>query len=535
MASEIKIHLQTYLNDVGIKASQVQIEKLSNKLEQLNRKGQESANRTADSIGRLPGILGRVQKVLQSATFSVGSFFAAFMVGVQIGNIITDKILKPLGWIKDPIEELKKENRALKLQAEEAAKAWEDALNKWREGWNKTIEGAERAKNQIEDVTQAYLKMQKAIERVNAAQGKSDILDLEKQKADDVLRLLRPDIFDEKDRRLKLEQVGNTDRVYGNLDEQVEQVKRLYDIKISEKKLEQDLANFDRAAVVENKKLKDSEEALNKVIDRRSSLKRQLVEIDRKVAYRDSQEASDKYGAEANQKEFERLTAERAKIEERLYNAERDEKKRKDEMAAAEVAASALAKERENIKAQADLEIIEKKRAYDEYVSNVYKRIEDEWQVEQDQMRKAVATEQAERTRMEQALAAQRIDDLRKELAIEQNENRSAMSRQQAAESNLTTAWGYYRNQDRMQAVIDEKKAQEAAEAQWAKDFERLKGFRKDWRTAEMGSLSAADESVRQVALAKEEKEAADRAVIETAENTRRLADKLDELLQVKG
>ena len=85
-----------------------------------------------------------------------------------------------------------------------------------------------------------------------------------------------------------------------------------------------------------------------------------------------------------------------------------------------------------------------------------------------------------------------------------------------------------------MQAVLDEKKAQAAAEAQWEKDFESLKFRHRDWRTAEMGSLSAADESVRQVALAKEEKAAADRAVIETAENTRYLADKLDELIGMK-
>ena len=86
-----------------------------------------------------------------------------------------------------------------------------------------------------------------------------------------------------------------------------------------------------------------------------------------------------------------------------------------------------------------------------------------------------------------------------------------------------------------MQAVIDEQKAQQMAEQQWAKDFEKLKSRHRDWRDIEFGKLSASDEAVRQVALAKEEKAAADRAVIETAENTRELADKLDELLQVKG
>ena len=73
-----------------------------------------------------------------------------------------------------------------------------------------------------------------------------------------------------------------------------------------------------------------------------------------------------------------------------------------------------------------------------------------------------------------------------------------------------------------------------AGYTQWQKDFERLKTWRRDWRTAEFGSLSASDEAVRQVAFAKEEKAAADRAVIETAENTRNLAEKMEELIAAK-
>lgn len=136
---------------------------------------------------------------------------------------------------------------------------------------------------------------------------------------------------------------------------------------------------------------------------------------------------------------------------------------------------------------------------------------------------------------MEQQLAAQRIADLRTELSERQRMESDAKSRQSAAAGGLAQAWGWYRNQSSMQAVIDEQKTQALAEAQWEKDFERLKFKHRDWREIEFGKLSAADESVRQVALAKEEKEAADRAVIETAENTRQLADKLDELLSVKG
>ncbi len=145
-----------------------------------------------------------------------------------------------------------------------------------------------------------------------------------------------------------------------------------------------------------------------------------------------------------------------------------------------------------------------------------------------------IEREQNERERMERELAQKRMADLRDELAVRRREESEAQSRQGAAQGSLATAWGWYRDKSRMQEAIDEHKAQAAAEVQWQKDFERLKTWRRDWRTADFGSLSAADEAVRQVAFAKEEKAAADRAVIETAENTRNLAERLDELIQAK-
>ena len=153
---------------------------------------------------------------------------------------------------------------------------------------------------------------------------------------------------------------------------------------------------------------------------------------------------------------------------------------------------------------------------------------------EQEEIRREAELELKERQRVERELAAQRIDDLRKELRERETAENAARSRQSAAEGSLSQAWGWYRDQSRMQAVIDEQKAQAAAEVQWQKDFERLKTWRRDWRTAEFGSLSASDEAVRQVAFAKEEKAAADRAVIETAENTRNLAEKMEELIAAK-
>ena len=143
------------------------------------------------------------------------------------------------------------------------------------------------------------------------------------------------------------------------------------------------------------------------------------------------------------------------------------------------------------------------------------------------------AQEAARRERERQAELAARIRDHQKLLAAERAEESKTRSSVSAAESKLQRAWGWYRDKDSMAAQMAEEKADAQARKQYEKDFERLKSRRRDWRTAE--NLSVDDEAVRRVALAREEKEAAERHLAEIEKNTANLAEKLDELLQVKG
>ena len=143
------------------------------------------------------------------------------------------------------------------------------------------------------------------------------------------------------------------------------------------------------------------------------------------------------------------------------------------------------------------------------------------------------AQEAARRERERQAELAARIRDHQKLLAAERAEESKTRSAVSAAESKLQQAWGWYRDKDSMAAQIAEEKADAAARKQFEKDFDRLKSRRRDWRKAE--NLSVDDEAVRRVALAREEKEAAERHLAEIEKNTADLAAKLDELLQAKG
>lgn len=143
------------------------------------------------------------------------------------------------------------------------------------------------------------------------------------------------------------------------------------------------------------------------------------------------------------------------------------------------------------------------------------------------------AQEAARRERERQKELADKIRDHQQLLAAERQAENQERSKIAAAESKLQQAWGWYRDKDSMAAQIQEEKADAAARKQFEKDFERLKDRRRDWRKAE--NLSVDDEAVRRVALAREEKEAAERHLAEIEKNTAALADKLDELLQVKG
>ena len=80
-----------------------------------------------------------------------------------------------------------------------------------------------------------------------------------------------------------------------------------------------------------------------------------------------------------------------------------------------------------------------------------------------------------------------------------------------------------------MAAQLREEKAASEAEKQYVKDFENLKRWRSDWRTAK--NLSVDEEAVRRVALAKEEEKAAEGYARQTAEYTQRTAEAVEELL----
>lgn len=170
-------------------------------------------------------------------------------------------------------------------------------------------------------------------------------------------------------------------------------------------------------------------------------------------------------------------------------------------------------------------------QAEDEY----YRRMADE------ERKQAELEAEAERERV---AAEQRLHDLKmrnaksevdEQIRASQAAESAAQSRLSAAQAAVAKAWGWYKDKDSMQAEIDAYKEQKAAEVQWEKDFQKLKDKRRDWRTVEFGKLSAEEEAVRQVALAKEEERAAQVALDEIVENTAYLKEIAESLTAEEG
>lgn len=139
-----------------------------------------------------------------------------------------------------------------------------------------------------------------------------------------------------------------------------------------------------------------------------------------------------------------------------------------------------------------------------------------------------------EREMAEQRLHQRNLSRLQEELSVAQGKSSDAHGRLMEARSRLSQAWSWYRDPASMQAYIDEQIAQQEAEGRFAQDFQKLKDRRRDWRSVEIGKLSAHEEAVRQVALAKEAEEQAKRDLAAIAKNTEGLAAKLDELMSLK-
>ena len=159
------------------------------------------------------------------------------------------------------------------------------------------------------------------------------------------------------------------------------------------------------------------------------------------------------------------------------------------------------------------------------------KRAEEKARLDAEAAKKAAEEEEKYRLALEREIAKERERLWRADLKAQEAEYRRAQKEEADARARLSDAvaneqraWGWYRDRDSWKAQLQEERAEAEAQKQFEKDFEKLK-FKRDWRTAD---LNDDEELIRRVALAREEKAAAEEYAKVTAEATQACADALE-------
>lgn len=159
------------------------------------------------------------------------------------------------------------------------------------------------------------------------------------------------------------------------------------------------------------------------------------------------------------------------------------------------------------------------------------KRAEEKARLDAEAAKKAAEEEEKYRLALEREIAKERERLWRADLKAQEAEYRRAQKEEADARARLADAtaqeqraWGWYRDRDSWKAQLQEERAEAEAQKQFEKDFEKLK-FKRDWRTAD---LNDDEELIRRVALAREEKAAAEEYAKVTAEAAQACADALE-------
>ena len=258
------------------------------------------------------------------------------------------------------------------------------------------------------------------------------------------------------------------------------------------------------------------------------------VEAAQKVAKRkeDEKRTADKKAADEEARKQEALEEGQRKIEEKKAKEKADYQKK---LAADIEAAQIAAEEKAALAALNAADKIAQKRAQlaQEYADALLTATTKEEKAAIDaantvatkrlDMEKNIADEVA---RIRKAKLSKDEDALQKELAEWKEASADAKTRLADAQQAEKQAWGWYRDRDSWTKQLEEERADAEAQKQFDKDFARLKDRFRDWRTSDR--LSDDDELIRRVALAREEKAAAEEYAKQTAEATQACAEALE-------
>lgn len=185
--SKLRMDIITALDAAGIKATQQQIDGLAKQIEKVNSKG--NVDKLENALGDMPGKLGKISKALGGVAGQVGAVIGAFTTGYELGNLFFEKVQKGLfGW-KDPIDQLKEANKALKRQQDEEIKQWQYKAQLVTNYYQAEQSAIDKSIAKINAQSQTYQRLSKAVSDLANSGEDADIQQLERERFQDVSKL----------------------------------------------------------------------------------------------------------------------------------------------------------------------------------------------------------------------------------------------------------------------------------------------------------------------------------------------------------
>lgn len=476
-----------------------------NSLESLKRKAQDF-QKGLMAIVALDSVFGRMGSAVQKVANVAKSAVSGFQAFGLAGGIVTTALSAANAVGEAFIERAER--------ARDAVLAWADAMRErlasMRQGaFDALASDLERVERASAAAAASFDRLAASRERANArrealfsAAGEASMLDLRAKASKAVF-----DADDEDRARVQAE----------------------WAVKIAEKEAAQKSLAADRAAKAEEERLK--------LLERRVRLEaRAARDADASVAKaqealrvaRETAEASGKRGwevdADSDVARYSRLLdAAKARADAASARAGGA----RDALADARQASESAALERRNSLAAA----AEARLAAERNLDDILRREHlDALQKEEADRLDSLRLEERERLAAERRIARERESLSKAELQERLADERNAAALVIEAQARLNQAWNWYKDKDALAVQIKAEKEDAKAQIQFEKDFGRLRRFRKDWRNAE--NLSLDDEAVRRVAVAREQRDAAERYAAQTADAAQRAADALEHIQQ---
>lgn len=503
-----------------VKALERAVGSAGQSMDGLAATAKDAVGKMAGSFLGLPGPIGNVfQTIVKAGGGAFAAIGAAIMAAWKIGSVIADRM------------------------AEKWRTAAKIASDNWKGMANSIQESFERATKQIDRANEALARAQANSEKETVAKIGVGNAKAQAEREREIQRMLAEGASSA-DIAAKRKEWGQDDELR-SIDEEAAAVAReRRDIETREQRRKLAQAELDKQIKEAEDKIREANAAVfGKLQERAREADTSLWPARRQRILEEVQGMIE--GTDAVTKAaFSKLI----QAQDKKYGL--DTERENDESASLQLQyrAEAIRAQRESVQlAHDNAEAVEEVVRAEEEVARAEQEAERErvraaQEAEREIERMERERERAAQERLraeleaERKLHAQKVSDARAELQASQQAQQAAQGRLAAAQNQVAQAWGWYRDKDSMQAHIDDVLEQRAAEKQWEKDFKKLQSrFRGDtWKNVDIGKLSAEEEAVRQVALAKEEQAAAQKALDAIEENTRDLAEKLDELLTMK-